>query len=102
MDNNGENRWIDEVLTSTDGMQKASPSDSLFFRIEQRQGQGITYAKRVPLTTVSMAAASIALLVVINVTMLKNSPKAAEQERKTAPLETVIDYYGLNEETVNF
>lgn len=102
MENNREKRWLDDVMDSTDGMRRASPLDSLFHKIEQKLEQGAAYAKRVPLTTVSMAAASIALLICLNVTMLKNSRGAAEQTKESEPVETVIAYYGLSEESINF
>lgn len=96
-----KNMWVDDVLKSTEGMKRAQPSSKLFAKIEQKLDEGITYAKRVPLRTVGLAAASIVLLVAINITTLGKRQQPDKQAQK-APVETVIEYYGLNEELINY
>lgn len=95
-----KNKWIDETMNSTDGMQRATPSDDLFSRIEQRIAAGVSIVRTVSLRTVSMAAASIVLLVAANIFMLQSNVK--EETTQKDGVETVIEYYGLNEKTINY
>ncbi len=93
--------WIDKVMDSTAGMQRAEPADGLFHKIEQKVAGTVAYARTVPLRTVSLAAASIVLLVVVNVFMLTNTTRNDGVNPKSH-VETVVDYYGLNENGINF
>mgnify|MGYP001619871189 CR=1 FL=1 len=62
-------QWIDEILNSTDGLQKASAGAHLFSRIERR----LRESEFVSPKTVWLAAASIAILVAVNVVLIKKS-----------------------------
>lgn len=93
--------WIDEVMDSLDGMQRATPKDALFSQIEGKLARGIAVARKVPLQTVSLAAASIILLVMLNVFMLRSGAKKAIVKSDSS-IETVVEYYGLNEQTINY
>ena len=91
-----KNKWIEEVLNSTEGMSKAVPERDLFVGIEQKLKRG--NKNIVPLRTVSLVAASILLLVAVNVAMLlsgddKGSSVVAQQPNQ----ETMAAYYGLTE-----
>ncbi len=55
--------WINEILQSTEGMQPAVPSDVLFSKIQNR----IQEEKVIAPQWVWLAAASIAILVSINI-----------------------------------
>ena len=58
--------WINEILESTAGMQPAIPSDALFSRIQNSLQEEKTIAPQ----WVWLAAASIAILVSINVKLV--------------------------------
>lgn len=96
-----KNKWIDDVMNSTDGMSRATPRDGLLRKIEQRMEEGVIYAKQVPMRTVSLAAASIVLLVAVNIALLNTRPVSGKSQKNT-PIETVVEYYGLNEEPLNY
>ena len=93
--------WIDEAMESATGISRATPPDTLFRKIEQKVSGTVAYARTVPLRTVSLAAASIVLLVVLNVYMLRNTAKH-EQKTQVSQVETLVDYYGLNDNGINF
>jgi|GEM_PF-2962786 len=101
MEKEPKDSWIDKVMESTAGMQKAVPADGLFHKIEQKLSDTVVYARTVPLRTVSMAAASIILLVVANVYILGNTANDTNVIEKS-PVESVVEYYGLNENGINF
>lgn len=65
-------QWIDEILNSTDGLQKASADAHLFSRIERR----LRECEFVSPKTVWLAAASIAILVAVNVVLIKKSAQS--------------------------
>lgn len=58
--------WINEILQSTDGMQHAVPSDALFSKIQNK----IQEEKTIATQWVWLAAASIAILVTINIKLV--------------------------------
>lgn len=95
-----KDRWIDEVVASTDGMQRAKAPEGLFTKIDRKLASGVKAARKVPFSTVGLAAASIVLLVTINIYMLKGNTKKSVQQ--STGIEQVVEYYGLNEETFNY
>ena len=100
MEKTSKEKWIDKVMDSTAGLQKAMPQDGLFHSIEEKVSNTVSYARTVPLRTVSLAAASIVLLVAVNLYMLSNDTQKSnitEQSR----VETVVEYYGLNDNGIN-
>ena len=90
-------QWVDDALEQAQQMGRALPPDSLFRKIEQKLAEGVQYAKTVPVRTVSLAAAAIALLVVLNYYVLQN-PK---QQQSAGGVDDVIEYYGLNDNGIN-
>ena len=60
---------IESILNSTNGMTKVVPSDVLFSKIEQK----ILKLQRVSPQTVWLVAASIIVLVLLNITALKSN-----------------------------
>lgn len=91
-----KNKWIEEVLNSTEGMSKAMPKRDLFVGIEQKLNRG--YKKTVPLRTVSLVAASILLLVTVNVMVLLSGDDKGHSVVVQQPnQETMAEYYGLTE-----
>lgn len=95
-----KDKWVDEVINSIDGMEQAMPPSGLFAQIEQRVAKGVTYARTIPMRTVMMAAASVALLAVLNIAMLTKAP--AKKTNPADNVDQVIEYYGLNEDGLNF
>jgi uncharacterized membrane protein YvbJ len=69
------NNWIETILNSTNGIIPVVPSDNLFSKIQQR----IQKENKVSSKTVWLVAASIAVLVLLNFTILITKTK----ERKT-------------------
>lgn len=64
------------ILNSTNGMTKVVPSDVLFSKIEQK----ILKLQRVPPKTVWLVAASIVVLVMLNISAIKSN---SQQESTT-------------------
>ncbi len=62
--------WINEILNSTNGMTHVAPSDELFSKIQQR-----IYLKKntVSSKTVWLMAASIVVLITINIAAFRSS-----------------------------
>ena len=65
-------KWIDEVENSFRGMRKAEPNPFLFTRIEQRIRAA---GERVSAPKISLAFASLALLLMLNVLVITRSEK---------------------------
>lgn len=63
--------WIQKVINSTNGMATVAPNADLLSRIQQK----IKQQERVSPKTVWLVAASIAVLVTINFTLLRNKTK---------------------------
>lgn len=61
-------KWINEVLTSADGLRTVTPNPTLYNRIMRK----IERESTVSSNYVWLAAASIALLVLLNVLALKS------------------------------
>jgi len=63
--------WIQNVISSTKGITAVEPSDTLLSKIQQKLNQ----QNKVSPKTVWLAAASIAVLIVLNITVLKTKDK---------------------------
>ena len=70
--------WIENILNCTSGIMPVSPSDDLFFKIKQK----INRQNKVSDKTVWLVAASIAVLVLLNFTVLLTKTK--ENKTKTS------------------
>ena len=66
-----KDNWIENVLNSTSGLTQVVPSDDLLTKIQQKIKQQNTVSSK----TVWLVAASIAVLVMINITVLKAKNK---------------------------
>lgn len=60
------NNWIENILDSTNGITPVAPNDDLFSKIQRR----IQNQNKVSEKTVWLVAASIAVLVMLNFTIL--------------------------------
>jgi hypothetical protein len=88
----GKNKRVDEVLSSLEGMQRAEAGDFLFGKIEYKLTLPYLGARTIPLRTVSLAAASVLLLLALNLfTVTKR------QQVKTDPLQELVNEYGLTD-----
>ncbi|WP_309641571.1 hypothetical protein [Flavobacterium sp.] len=65
-----QEHWINEVLESTNGMTPAIPDAKLFARIQAK-----IQTDNIPMRWVWMAAATLLLLVSLNITLVFSKPK---------------------------
>lgn len=63
-------KWIDDVMNSTEGMQKLSPNEGMYNAI---QAKLYSRESQVPQQTVWIAAASILLLATLNIITIKKA-----------------------------
>lgn len=78
--------WIESILNSTNGITQVVPSDDLFSKISQR----IQQEAKVSSKTVWLVAASIAVLIVLNITAIKSNSKSTKHST-TAYLEMTVN-----------
>lgn len=81
-----KNNWIETILNSTNGITQVTPNDALFSKIQQR----IEPQNKVSSKTLWLAAASIAVLVMLNVSIIASKSKS-EKNSTTAYLEMTIN-----------
>ena len=81
--------WINEILSSTDHIVKVLPSDGLYAKIESQ----IQQQKTVETKWVWLAAASMLLLVSLNIKMVSNELKIEKKNQEKALVALVIDSY---------
>lgn len=80
------NNWIETILNSTNGITPVAPSDDLFSKIQQR----IQLERKVSSKTVWLFAASIAVLVMLNFSILAFKSKE-KTSSTTAYLEMTVN-----------
>ncbi|WP_309612905.1 hypothetical protein [Flavobacterium sp.] len=80
------NNWIETILNSTNGITPVAPSDDLFSKIQQR----IQLERKVSSKTVWLVAASIAVLVMLNFSILAFKSKE-KTSSTTAYLEMTVN-----------
>lgn len=69
-------KWINEILNSTDGMTKAIPDDQLFSKIQNK----IKNENTLPNPCIWVAAASFAVLISLNIKFVfSNTDKGNSQ-----------------------
>lgn len=76
--------FINTVLNSVTGIAKVAPSDAVFENIEQRINQS-----KISTKTVWLVAASIVVLISLNIVLLNNTSKNNDSEM--ASLEHIIN-----------
>lgn len=77
--------FIEQILNSANGIKRVEPSDDLFIKINNR----IQEKQVIPMRMVSLVAASIALLITLNIILL--SVKTSKTENVTTALEQSIN-----------
>ncbi len=78
--------WIENIVNSTDGISPVTPNDKLFSKIKQRIRQQETVSAK----TLWLIAASIAVLVFLNISVISMKSKPAKNST-TAYLQMAID-----------
>lgn len=73
------NNWITTILKSTNGITPVLPSDDLYSKIQRR----IQLQSKVSLKTVWLVAASIAVLILLNFSVLTLKTKQKESSTTT-------------------
>lgn len=68
--------WIEKIMNSINGMASVTPDEELLARIQQK----VKDPKNVPSATVWLVAASIVLLVMLNITLLHNTSKNKKKD----------------------
>jgi len=81
--------WINEILSSTDKIVKVLPSDGLYAEIQSQ----IQQQKIVETKWVWLAAASMLLLVSLNIKMVSNELKLEKKNQGKALVALVTDSY---------
>ena len=71
--------WTNEILESSNGMMKVLPNSLLFDKIQNR----INLENRVSNKWIFIAAASFALLISINISLLKSSSVKSNTQTET-------------------
>lgn len=77
--------FVNNIFNSVDGMTKVIPDDDLFSKIERK----ITHKDKVSMQTIWLVAASIVVLLSLNLILLNYSAKSNQLE--IASLELVIN-----------
>ncbi len=76
--------FIEQILNSANGITLVQPNDDLFSKINNRVQEKLV----IPMRMVGLVAASIALLIALNIILL--SVKTSKTENSTAILEQSI------------
>lgn len=77
--------FIEQILNSANGITLVQPNDDLFAKINNRVQEKLV----IPMRMVGLVAASIALLITLNIILL--SVKTSKTENSTAVLEQSIN-----------
>jgi fucose permease len=83
--------WINEILSSTDKIVKVLPSDGLYAKIQSQ----IQQQKTIETKWVWLAAASMLLLVSLNIKMVSNELKSEKKNLEKALVALVTDSYNF-------
>ena len=83
--------WINEILSSTDKIVKVLPSDGLYAKIQSQ----IQQQKTVETKWVWLAAASMLLLVSLNIKIVSNELKSEKKYQEEALIALVTDSYNF-------
>lgn len=83
--------WINEILSSTDHIVKVLPSDGLYAKIQSQ----IQQQKTVETKWVWLAAASMLLLVSLNIKIVSNELKSEKKYQEEALIALVTDSYNF-------
>lgn len=93
-----ENRWVEDVLNSMEGAAKARPAEDLYGKIERRIAVPFTKGRTISLTTFSAAAASIVLLILLNMMALTGNSRKQDNGMQDE-VSSVAHYYDITNES---
>ncbi len=97
--NMNKEKWINEIMNSLDNVKSAEANPFLYNKILNKIGSGAL--EYTPIKLVWLAAASFALLVVLNFSIIKKSDSA--QSNSKNEVETLANSYQLiNENSINY
>lgn len=86
--------WIEEILNSTENIQRVEASEHLFAGIQSRLHTKFRQIEMVPAPTVWLAAASIALLFALNfAALIYSSPQKQSAVHSSALIQNSFDIY---------
>ncbi len=89
MNETGKNKYVEDILNSLDGMQRAEPGAGLYDKIEGRlSGKAATTI--IPLRRVSFAAACVLLLIAVNIIFM-----SMQHTKKDNSMLEVASFYQL-------
>lgn len=71
-----KDKWIESILNSTNGMTHVTPNEELFNRINSK----INEINVVPLNKLWLVAASIILLIALNLVLINNQKSAPKNQ----------------------
>lgn len=98
--NQEQDKWIEEVLQSTAGMEPVRPRPDVYGRIASRLGEEMP-AKRVSLVMLTAAAACLLVLLTLNLKVLDyyHTAETEDTSPTDATVGDIIDYYELGGNT---
>jgi len=89
-----KDNWINATLESTEGLRPVALSEQLKSRLKNIPSEITVFEKTIPLSAVWLAAASIALLITVNVMAVKTVKKTKKQQETTI----YTDYFSYLEQ----
>lgn len=78
-----KDNWMNATLESTEGLRPVALSEQLKSRLKNIPSEITVFEKTIPLSAVWLAAASIALLITVNVVAVRTVKKTKQQQDTT-------------------
>lgn len=78
-----KDNWMNATLESTEGLRPVALSEQLKSRLKNIPSEITVFEKTIPLSAVWLAAASIALLITVNVMAVRTVKKTKKQQETT-------------------
>ena len=97
---NSKNQKIEEVMNSLDGIQKAEPNPFLYSKILNKISEKAN--EYTPMKIVWLAAASFALLLLLNWQALRSNHTGSKTNDKSTVEELANQYQLLNTNPINY
>ncbi|MEN9997674.1 MAG: hypothetical protein RI922_664 [Bacteroidota bacterium] len=78
-----KDNWMNATLESTEGLRPVALSEQLKSRLKNIPSEITVFEKTIPLSAVWLVAASIALLITVNVVAVRTVKKTKKQQETT-------------------
>lgn len=78
-----KDNWMNATLESTEGLRPVALSEQLKSRLKNIPSEITVFEKTIPLSAVWLAAASITLLITVNVVAVRTVKKTKKQQETT-------------------